>query len=166
MKKRLILISVLLAAVIAAGCAHMTVRHLKRDPWVLEQPRELTMKFWRFEYQVVPMRDRFGVRGTAYPLQSVPEWADWVRDLWMAVYMADENSHVIADDIRVFVPQELDRENGLDFEFILKPGGLGAGDKLYVTFGYRMVLARSPADSDESGKAPEVFFASEGALSN
>lgn len=144
----------------------MTVRHLKRQPWVLEQKQQLVTKFWRFEYQVVPMRDRFGVRGTAYPLESVPEWADYVRDLWLAVYLADRNSHVIADDIRVFVPQELEREDGLNFEFILRPDGLGAGGKLYVTFGYRMVLGKGPADASEPGEPPNIFFASEGALSH
>lgn len=164
MNKRLVILLVLVA-VFAAGCVHMTVRHLKRQPWVLEQPQELSTKFWRFEYQVVPMRDRFGVRGVAYPLESMPGWADWIRDLWMAVYLADENSHVIADDIRVFIPQELDRDKGLRFEFILKPNDLGAGGKLYLSFGYRMVLAKGPADSSEEGQESEVFFASEGALS-
>jgi hypothetical protein len=159
-----VVLPLFLAIVVLAGCTHLTVRHLQRQPWVLEQSQELITKFWRFDYQVSPKNSHFVVRGKAYPLDSVPEWADSIRDLWLTAYLADENSHVIADDIRVYGPQALDREDGLDFEFSLRPDGLGSGDRLYLSFGYRMVLARDVAA--EPGESPDqdVFFASEGAL--
>jgi hypothetical protein len=164
-KRRTALIAVLILALAAIwGCAHLSVRHLQRRPWELERPQTLTMKFWRFEYRVVPMNDRFGVAGRAYPLENVPEWADYVGDLWFACYLADENGRVLAQDLRVFVPQELDRSAGLPFEFILKPENIGSGGKLYTTFGYRMVLRPGPAETTPEGKEPEVFFASESAI--
>lgn len=166
MHKRLILLFLAIALGLAAGCTHLSVRHLQRQPWVLEQNQELVTKFWRFDYQVLPMGDHFGVRGRAYPLESVPEWAHSIRDLWLAAYLSDENSFVIADDIRVFEPQELNRDRGLGFEFTLKPDGLGAGGRLYLSFGYRMVLGDGQAEKAGSNQGQDVFFASEGALTH
>ncbi|NJB68243.1 hypothetical protein GGQ74_001916 [Desulfobaculum xiamenense] len=159
---------VVLAAIVT-GCSHMSVKHLKRQPWVLEAGQSLPMKFWRFDYAVVPLTDRFGVRGRAYPVtDAVPGWAEWVGDLWLAAYLSDRDGNVIAKDLRVYLPRSLDRAEGVEFEFILRPDKLETRDDLFITFGYRMKLTserygdvdKSPGD-DTGG---EVFFASEGAL--
>jgi hypothetical protein len=164
-----LLCGVVCAAVLLAGCSHMSVKHLNRQHWTLESGQSLPMKFWRFDYAVVPLENRFAVRGTAFPVQdAIPRWAEYIGDLWFSAYLSDKEGHVVASDLRVFQPSKLDRAQGVDFEFVLKPDTLETDDELYITFGYRMKLTANRFD--DVNKSPgdptggEVFFASEGAL--
>ncbi len=157
----------LAALTLLAGCSHLSVRHLKRQPWSLETVQALDMKFWRFEYAATPRTDKFIIRGQAYPTQAVPEWVGWVQDLWLEAYLADQSGEVIAKDLRLYQPRELDRDKGLYFEFTLRPNKLGNPGQLFVTFGYRMKLSESRPDTEAPEDGEEkarMFFASEGAL--
>jgi hypothetical protein len=144
-----------------AACSQLNVSHLARDPWVVNVEQNATMKFWRFSYRIVPMRDQFGVRGEASILKdAVPERVDYIEDMWLACYLSDQDGDVLAQDIRVFAPRSLEEARDIDFDFILKPAHIESGP-LYISFGYRMVMA-----SDPTGNAVDLpFFASEGALS-
>jgi len=156
-------------SLLLGGCSHLSVKHLNRRPWVLEAGQELKMKYLRFEFQVLPMKDRFGVRGTAYPLDVIPGWGEWIRDLWLEAYLSDADGRVMARDLHVYLPKKLDYEKGLEFEFILKPEELGSGGELFITFGYRMVLSdyQYSGTEDKGGitNGPMVFRAFEKAVS-
>lgn len=169
--KRLIAMgaAVLCMAVVLVGCSHTSVKHLNRQVWELKSGQSLPMKFWRFDYEVSPITDHFVVRGEAFPVSEVmPNWAEYVRDLWFAAYLSDREGHVVAKDFRVYQPRKLDRDGGIDFEFVLEPDALETSGELYITFGYRMKLTANRYDDvhkspgDDTGG--EVFFASEGAL--
>lgn len=152
------------AFVFLSSCSHTSVRHLNRAPWGTGKTQTLEMKFWRFDYKAMPVEDSFGIRGTAFPNSAnVPDWPKHIDELWLAVYLSDLTGKVIAKDVHVLLPRPLNRGAGVDFEFLLKPEDLGGTHKLFVTFGYRMVLSdRSPGEGEAA--APKVFFAHEGAL--
>jgi hypothetical protein len=163
---RLRLLALLLAAALlpglSAGCSHLSVRHMNRQPWSVGTPQSLEMKYWRFEYETVPLHDKFGIRGVAYPVTGqIPDWAAWVDELWLAAYLSDSRGRVIAKDLSVYLPRPLQPSRGVGFEFILQPEDLGRAGHLYVTFGYRMVLTESAEPDGEH----QPFFANEGALS-
>ena len=48
MRPRLMLI--ILAALLMAGCAHLSVVHLDKNPWALGQENTLAMRYWEFSY--------------------------------------------------------------------------------------------------------------------
>ena len=145
---------------VAGGCSHLSVRHLNRKPWVVNQPQTLETKFWRFTFESVPMPDRYGVRGVAYPrVDKLPEWARWAEELWFEAYLSDDRGKVIAKDIHVSLPRALDPERGVAVEFVLEPEDLGGSGPLYVTFGYRMVLTEG-----KDVEKPRRHFAIERAL--
>jgi len=166
MRQRTAITLLALAAIfLLAGCSHLSVRHLKRQPWSLETVQVLEMKFWRFEYAATPGTDTFLVRGRAYPTDAVPAWAGWVQDLWLESYLADTSGEVIAKDLRLYQPRDLEHDKGLYFEFTLRPDRLGDPGQLFLTFGYRMKLTESRPDAeDQDEDTGRVFFASEGAL--
>lgn len=155
--------ALLLVMIGACGCAHQSVRHMPRKPWMVRESQSLTTRFWRFDYESAPLGGKYGVYGAAYPERDdIPDWATWIEELWLAAYLSDSLGRVIAKDLRVYVPKPLDARTGVSFEFILTPEELGQGS-LYVTFGYRMMLSDG-ADRAEPPSEPRVFFASEGAL--
>lgn len=151
-------------AVLLAGCSQMSVRHLDRAPWSTGGNETLSLKFWRFEYAVEPQADRFRITGRAYPVkETLPEWVDWIDELWMAAYISDASGKVLADDLHVYLPGPLDAAKGVPIDFTLKPGRIEDG-RLFLTFGYRMALGRGKS----SGAAPDPnrrqFFANERAV--
>jgi len=159
----------LLAALVAiclfaAACAHLSVVHLDKKPWTLGKPETLSMRYWEFSYTSRLVDNKLIVTGTAKPVAgSIPEWATWIQDLWMQVYLSDGQSKVLAKDLRLYLPTDLDKENGVPIEFHLTPEALGASGPIYISFGYRMELT---AEKNTMGAAnpSQVFFASQGAL--
>ncbi len=162
--KKLSVLLVALTAILLFACSHMNVKHLNRQPWSLETDSSLDMKFWEFNYRVLPETDHFNVTGTAIPQQdAIPEWASSIKDIWFAAYLSDKRGRVLAQDLRVYEPQMLNPATGIPFKFVLKPDSLGATGELFITFGYRMKLSEQASTVDESQPA-QVFFASEGAM--
>lgn len=144
-KVRFILL--LFVAIILGGCAHMDVSHLSSQPWKLETMRTMDMQFMRFDYEIVPRKDSFGVRGMAYVKKSsVPVWAEWIGELWIQGYLSDNDGVVLAQGLQVFSPEKLEAGKGIPFDFELKPETLDAGP-LSISFGYRMALYRSKDDN-------------------
>jgi len=143
------------------GCAQapMSAAHLKRDAWSLEEPHSLLTNFMRFDYQVLPVGDVAGIKGWAYlDIQKLPEWAKWVESLRFTAYLCDPEGRVVAQDTRTFLPREARADEGIGFEFSLRPKQWGQRP-LFIAFGYRLVLTESR--DAQGGKGP--FFASEDA---
>jgi hypothetical protein len=137
-----------------------TVGHMRRDAWSLEEPRSLIVKFMRFDYQIQPVGDVAGVKGWAYlDTGKVPDWAKWVDSLVLTVYLSDPEGQVVAQDSRSFLPRAARADEGVSFEFSLRPEQWG-NRPLFVTFGYRVVLTEG---RDVPG-GKETFFASEDAI--
>ncbi|BBD09089.1 hypothetical protein [Desulfovibrio ferrophilus] len=158
MKRLIACLAIIISLTALWGCSSTNVKHLARQPWTLDANQSLAMKFWRFDYRIVPTNDQFSVCGSALPLSdAIPAWANQVADIWFAAYLSDASGKVIAQDLRVFEPGSLDRDSGIGFEFRLKPETLPTRNELFITFGYRMKL------TGDRGKN-EVFFASEGAM--
>ena len=152
----------LAATILLCGCsqAPMSVGHLKRDPWSLDEPRSLVTNFVRFDYQVVPVGDVAGIKGWAYlDTQKFPEWAKWVETLGFTAYLCDPEGHVMAQDTRSFLPREARADEGIGFEFSLRPEQWGQRP-LFLTFGYRLMLLEGRGV--QGGKGP--FFANEDAI--
>ncbi len=145
---------------ILGACAHIDVSHLKNQPWKLESMRTLEMEFMRFNYEIVPRKNSFGVRGLAYVKKSnVPVWAEWIGELWIQGYLSDHDGVVLAQGLQVFSPGELENGKGIPFDFELKPEALDAGP-LFISFGYRLSLSKT---KDDNNGPP--FMAIEGAVS-
>jgi hypothetical protein len=145
------------------SCSRLTVSHLDRLPWALQGGQRLETKFWRFEFDAFPLSGQFGIKGKAYPRETIPAWAVHVRDLWFEAYLCTPEGRVLAKDAKVFQSGPL--ENGVGFEFVLDPPHLGRGER-FLTFGYSMTLTGPPpGPGDEPGPGQQVFFASESALS-
>ena len=154
----------ILMILLVTSCAHLSVVHLDKKPWTLGQQDTLTMRYWEFSYTSRLEDNKLVVTGTAVPVTgAIPEWATWIQDLWMQIYLSDDQSRVLAKDLRLYLPTRLDLENGVPFEFHLAPQSLGSSGPLYVSFGYRMELT---AEKNTLGtrSTSEVFFASQGAL--
>lgn len=137
----------------------MSVGHLRRDAWSLEEARSLQMNFMRFDYHVQPVDDVAGIKGWAYlDTAKVPDWAKWVDSLRFTAYICEADGRVVAQDSRTFLPREARGDVGVAFEFALRPEQWG--DKpLFITFGYRLVLTEA-----RGAKASDPFFASEDAI--
>lgn len=150
------------ALLLLAACAQapMSVGHLKRAPWSLDEPRSLSTNFMRFDYQIEPVGGAAGIKGWAYlDTQKVPDWAKWIDSLKFTAYLCDPDGRVLAQDTRTFLPREARADEGIGFEFILRPEVWGTRP-LFVTFGYRLMLTEGR--DAQGGKAP--FFASEDAI--
>lgn len=151
---------VALIVLMISGCAHLDVSHLNRKPWQLESPKSVSMEFIDFNYQIIPRTDSFGVRGTAFIKKAnVPEWAQWIGELWIQGYLSDEDGSVLAQGMQVFSPAKLDDGVGIPFDFELKPDQLDVGP-LFISFGYRLVLLKDKQDT-----ANPPFMAIERAVS-
>ncbi|GAB1410004.1 hypothetical protein MASR1M90_11580 [Desulfovibrionales bacterium] len=154
-------------ACLCMSCAHLSVIHLNKKPWILGQQETLAMRYWEFTYTSKLENNRLVVSGRAVPIPgSIPDWATWIQDLWMQIYLSDDHSFVLAKDLRLYLPTELDREKGVAFEFHLTPDSLGASGPVFISFGYRMELTagRLPLQPAASAPPAQVFFASQGAL--
>jgi hypothetical protein len=148
---------------LAWGCAKapLSVGHLKRDAWSLEEPHSLKTDFMRFDYQVLPVGDAAGIQGWAYlDTDKVPAWAKWMESVRFTAYLCDPEGRVIAQDSRTFLPREARSDQGIGFEFTLKPQTWGKRP-LYIAFGYRLVLTEDRGV--QGGREP--FFVSEDAMS-
>lgn len=156
-----------------SGCTYQSVNHLNKRHWETDQTQNLEMDYFEFEYNSHHQVKQVEVNGTAYPIKnSIPGWAAWIDDIWLAVYLSDDQGRVLAKDINIFAPRQLDYQKGIGFSFLLKPEQMGSPGPVFVTFGYRVVLTPGrnyPGDSpdllSELTRETEVFFASETALS-
>ncbi len=143
----------------------MSAKHLDRAPWLVNTRQSLQANYWRFEFEASPMKDRFGVSGNAYPsMDKIPEWAGWIEELWLMAYLCDSRGRVIAKDLQVTAQLLLTPAEGVRFTFVLQPEDLGRQGQLYLSFGYRMVLAENRRTPDTAQGEANVFFANEGAL--
>lgn len=150
----------------ATGCSQLSVRHLQRQPWLLDADQSVELEFWRFEYAISPGDDAFVVKGKAFPvMENYPEWAGWIQELWLASYLSNAEGRVLAKDIEIYPSRELAAGAGVEFLFNLEPQELLDGE-LFITFGYRITCleSRDAAKTTAPGEQPEVFFASETAL--
>ena len=163
----------ILFILILSGCTYQSVNHLSKRHWETDQSQNLEMDYFQFEYNSHPQAKKVEVKGTAcLKKDSIPAWAAWIDDIWLAVYLSDDQGRVLAKDINIFAPRKLDYEQGIDFSFLLKPEQMGSPGPVFITFGYRVVLTpgrnypgKSPDLLSEITRETEVFFASESALS-
>ena len=162
--RRYLPLGLVLLSLLMAACAHLSVVHLDKKPWTLGQQDALAMRYWEFSYTSRMEDNRLIVMGTAMPVAgAIPPWANWIQDLLMQVYLSDDQSRVLAKDLRLYLPTALDREKGVPFEFHLTPQSLGSSGPLYISFGYRMELTAEKSTQGASAQS-QVFFASQGAL--
>ena len=155
----------------AAACATQSVLHLKQEPWSLDEPQSMRTNYLRFDFLCSQGREGLRVQGSASPLPDgpIPDWAVWARDLWLGAYLSDRTGQVLAQEVKVLQPQHLTRAHPISFSFVLEPHSMGEPGPVYISFGYRLVLASGPADQPEKKDGPPgakspVFFASESAL--
>lgn len=163
----------LLAAAVLAGCSHMSVRHLQRNPWTLGQPGQVGLRFLRFNYTVAPVEGGYRVQGTAVPTANLPERARWAEELWLATYLANAKGKVLAQDTRTLTDLPL-RPDGVPFSFVLEALGSAASvnGPFFITFGYQVSASEHPPGQQPTGPDGEtgeavpanVFFASESAI--
>ncbi|MEJ5243505.1 MAG: hypothetical protein WHT64_08120 [Desulfomicrobiaceae bacterium] len=154
-------IAILFLAFCAAACAHLSVIHLSKAPWVPGTQTTLSTRHWTFVFRGDYQDGRLVLQGTALPREGeIPSWATWAQDLWIQVYLSDASGRVLASDLRLYLP--LDIRKGVPLEFHLAPKSVGAEGPLSVSFGYRMELTTAPGVRPEA--EPQVFFASQGAL--
>lgn len=167
MKKNIFVLILFLVSV--TGCSHLSVRHLEKNPLLLDQTEHLSMRYWNFEYVNTVENGDYIISGVALPKTEVmPGGTLWLHDFWISAYLSDKNGKVLAKDLLVFPVQELDPVEGVKFQFNVSPDVLPMTRDTFITFGYRMSLTESrfhrplrekPLTGDIS-----VFFASEGAL--
>lgn len=158
------LFSLLILGLTVGACAHLSVIHLDKKPWTLGQEERLGMRYWEFSYTSRMEDNRLVVAGTAMPVSdSIPSWATWIQDLWLQAYLSDDRSRVLAKDLRLYLPMQLDHEKGVPFEFHLTPQALGTSGPVYISFGYRMELTAEKSTMPAGSKS-QVFFANQGAL--
>lgn len=167
MKTRIIILFFLF--IFAAGCSHMSVRHLEKNPFHLDQTERLSMRYWDFEYVSTVENSDYVISGVALPkTEAMPGGELWLHDFWISAYLSDENGKVLASDLLVFPVQELDPVEGVRFEFNISPSVMPVTRDTFVTFGYRMSLTQSrfhkPLRERPLTGEHSVFFASEGAL--
>jgi hypothetical protein len=156
---------VLLALPLLWACAQppMSVGHMKRSPWSLEEPRSLVANFMRFDYQVQPVGDVAGIKGWAWlDTDRLPKWATWIDSLVFSAYICEADGTVVAHDTRTFLPREAKPNEGIGFEFLLRPEQWG-NRPLFVAFGYRLTLTEGRgAQGGPGGAGP--FFVREDAI--
>jgi len=147
----------------ACAQAPMSVGHMKRAPWSLEEPRSLVADFMRFDYQIQPVGDVAGVKGWAWlDTSRLPQWARWIDSLVFTAYLCEADGTVVAHDTRTFLPREARADEGIGFEFLLRPERWG-DRPLFVAFGYRLRLTEGRgAQGGPGGAGP--FFVSEDAI--
>lgn len=162
-----------LMLLLASGCAHQTVTHLKRNPWKVNQTQMLKMKYLVFSYACSQQTDSLQVRGSAQIRpETVPGWVQYAKDVWLGAYLSDRRGRVLANDLIILEPQTLNQSKGFPFELELEPQGMGSPGPLFLTFGYRLVLTSAPEVEDKQSSSQEhktertVFFASESSLLN
>ncbi|GAB6061124.1 hypothetical protein [Desulfonatronum parangueonense] len=164
--------AVIMGIFLLAGCSYSSVGHLQRQPWILNSPQQLEMRFWKFTYTAQLAQGQYTLVGKAEPvLENLPSDLHWIEDLWLAVYLSDDQGRVLAQDLTIFTGLPLDSGKGIQFAFALRPDQLARSSSLQVTFGYNMTLTphehytleELPA-KQRSGERTRVFFAHEGAL--
>ncbi|RQD59382.1 MAG: hypothetical protein D5R98_07700 [Desulfonatronovibrio sp. MSAO_Bac4] len=163
------LVCILILALFMAGCSHLSVRHLEKNPFQLDQTDQLSMRYWNFEYISMVENGNYVVKGVAMPKSEViPGWAEWLHDFWISVYLSDDQGRVLARDLMVFPTQKLDPVEGVRFEFVMEPEKMPSSKDIFLTFGYRMSLTEDRFQTPDLSRPltgeQSIFFASEGAV--
>ncbi len=164
----------LLSMFTLTACSSHSVKHLNRQVWTGGVPQTLKMKYWTFKYTTLFDPDNlFQVTGTAYPQKAnIPSWGRWLRTLDLAVYLCDDKGNVLTSQHQAAPAQNIPYKKGVPFSFRLDKKQLHQVRPLFVTFGYRMKIAKArysrvgKFDSELSGDGDEVFFASQGSMLN
>ena len=151
------------------GCSYQSVHHLERQSWAENSRRTLGMNYLTFTYTCGQQESSLSVKGRAYPkLDKIPEWAEWIDDIWLGTYLSDKDGRVLAKALRILSPQALKADQGIPFEFTLTPHDMGSPGPVFISFGYRLVLtAQEPSKTmgeEQPTDKKQVFFASESAL--
>ncbi len=142
-----------------AGCAHLSVMHLERQPWTQGETRTYQMRFLRFEYQVVSLNGKTGIKGRALPVMAgIPENAGRIEEMSLTAFVSDAAGEVVFESVQPFLPGPFKAETVLNFDFLIQPEALQK-DPVFISFGYRMMIGEG---SGKDSKTP--FFASEGAV--
>lgn len=157
------LLSILFVCLVLAGCTAQHVRHLPRNPWVIESPQSLTTAFWRFEYICQPLPQGVGIRGMAYPNSELfPEWATWYDSLAFTAYLSDSSGLVIDQSEITVLPRLMGKKRAISFEFTLVPDD--SYGPYYLTFGYKTRLAENPWKPGQTTPKGKLYFTHQGAL--
>lgn len=158
------LFAALILAVLLAGCAQRSVRHLDRAPLAAGKNESLGLRFWRFEYSVREQSGSYHLSGRAHPVkESLPEWADWIDELAVSVYVSDASGSVLVEEQRNHLPGPLNPDTGVPLDFTLDGDDLGEGT-LFLTFGYRMALGKGKPKAGAPDPGRPLFFANERAV--
>ena len=150
------------AFLLLAGCSGLCVGHLDPGPWAVNATRAMDTRFWRFLYVAEPMRDGFGLRGTArMKPEELPGDMAWIEALRFVAYLSDARGEVVARAEEEYPPRPLAADDpcGVPFNFVLHPD-TPVSAPLYVSFGYTMALAPGRLSRPDS----RPFFAMEGAV--
>jgi len=152
------------------GCSHLSVRHLEKSPLLTQQKTSLEMRYLKFSYTPLCTIQGYRVKGRAFFKQeSIPGWAKYIQELWLAIYLSDAKGKVLAKQLKVYLPQKLE-DSGVPFEFSLTPEEIPSKRPLFITFGYSFKL--TPAANYKPGFKSSpltedkdlIFYASQGAL--
>ncbi len=168
--KRLRWFALFVLVLVMSGCSYMSVKHLENNPLSFDRKEELEMRFWNFVYVNNAVNDNYLLQGTAYPrMEVIPGWGSWIHNMRISSYLSDDQGRVLASDSTVYPTTELDPEQGVQFEFFLKPERISPDKETFITFGYNMQITEDrfvdpTMDPPLTGER-SVFFASEGALS-
>jgi len=166
MKAKIVILAVLMA--FAAGCSHLSVKHLDKNLLHPDQTERLSMRYWDFEYVGTVENGDYIVKGLAFPKTEIlPGWAEWLHDFSLSAYLSDEKGRVLARDLTVYPTQKVEPE-GVRFDFSMSPERMPDPGNIFLTFGYRMSLTEgrfeTPLHEKPLTGERSVFFASEGAL--
>ncbi len=157
------LFAVLILAVLLAGCAQKSVRHLDRAPLAPGKSESLSLRFWRFEYTVQQQAESYRLLGRAYPLRdALPEWADWIDELSIAAYVSNASGTVLVEEQRNQLPGPLG-DKGVAIDFTLDRDDVDEG-QIFLTFGYRMTLGKGKPRGGSPNPDRPLFFANERAV--
>ena len=129
-----------LGVLLLVACSGLSIRHLPSNSWKNEPSQTLQMRYFSFQYQVIPMGNELGVVAEAYPVvENIPDWASWYGEIRLSVYISDADGRVLAaQDVDMF-PRPLNREGGIPVEVRLDLG-TNRYQPLFVSFGYHLVL--------------------------
>lgn len=151
----------LLLLCLLTACAGMTTRHLPRKPFHNNTVQSLEMRYVTFQYHTQSENGTLSVRGEVFPdVTQLPDWASWYDEIYVAIYLVDDEGRVLDTHETTLTAQPLNREGGFpvlgSFEL-----GTYAARPLHLTFGYKLSLTDAKPNATP---AQRRTFVSETAL--
>ncbi len=154
------LLMLALVGMLLCGCTGRTVQHLPSNLWHGETAQAIAMRYLSFQYHVEPVGRDLHIVAEAYPeALALPDWALWYGEIYLSIYLADEEGNVLAQHEERLEPRPLRREAALPLEARFELG-TNRDRPLYVSFGYRVMLTDMPPEIP----AGRRLLLSEGAL--